>query len=164
MVFIKRHRNKLLTYIVILTYFNVLCHNFSSVEGTTSSSPVSTSQDKDQLSNLFPEDASLSPQFRSLIDSDAGYYYDGDDDPYGIANKDGEDLDYEYDDYENYDGSGEENFSTKVGKWIFNSNFPNTYVILRLVVMKLFEIFKYGYNDSFIWAKNDSRLNDVHNR
>ena len=116
MVFIKRHRNKLLTYFVILTYFNVLCHNFSSVEGTTSSSPVSTSQDKDQLSNLFSEDASLSPQFRSLIDSDAGYYYDGDDDPYGIANKDSKDLDYEYDEYENYDGSGEEGFSTKVGK------------------------------------------------
>ena len=122
MVFIKRHRNKLLTYIVILTYLNVLCHNFSSVEGTTSSSPVSTSHD--QLSNLFSEDESLSPQFRSLIDSDAGYYYDGDDDPYGIANKDNEDLDYEYDEYENYDGSGEENFSTKVGKWIFKSNFP----------------------------------------
>ena len=116
MVFIKRHRNKLLTYIVILTYFQFLCHNFSSVEGTTSSSPISRSQDKVQLSNLFSQDESLSPQFRSLIDSDAGYYYDGDDDPYGIANKDSEDLDYEYDEYENYDGSGEEGFSTKVGK------------------------------------------------
>ena len=116
MVFIKRHRNKLLTYVVILTYLNLLCHNFSSVEGTTSSSPVSAIQDEDQLSNLFSENESLSPQFRSLIDSDEGYYYDGDDDPYGIANKDSENLDYEYADYDNYDGSGEGDISTKVGK------------------------------------------------
>jgi hypothetical protein len=87
------------------------------VEGS-SSSQLSRSEKEKDLRSLFSEGISLSPEFPSTgyADENVEYYYDGDDDPYGIGNEEsnaglGED-DYSYDDLDGND------FSSKSGKII----------------------------------------------
>ena len=120
---LNKRRNKLLTYLVIFMNLYVLCHNFNLVEGS-SPTQFSTSQNDGELSGLFSEEISLSPQFRSIIDADEDeeYYYDGDDDPYGLGNEDGDESYSAVDDtYENYDESTGSEFSSKSGKYLLIS-------------------------------------------
>ena len=119
-----KHRNRLLSSFVIFVYLTLLCHYTLPVEGK-SSPQLPTDADGSDLSDLFSEKISLSPQFRKIaeIDENEEYYYYEDDDPYGLMNGeenestskvDYTDEDY-YDDYDNATGA---NLAAKSGKLI----------------------------------------------
>ena len=113
-----KRRNKLLTYYVIFcVHIFLLCHYSIHVEGN-SSSQLSRSENEKELRSLFSGGISSSPEYPNTgyADENEEYYYDGDDDPYGIGDEEsngslGED-DYSYDDLNGND------FSSKSGRKI----------------------------------------------
>lgn len=109
-----KRRNKLLQFFVISLIYFIVCHPYINVEAKASSQ-VSINKGEIGLSDIFSKAISLSPQYRSIIDTDDNneYYYDEDYDPYGIGNGETVDESSSEDYYSNDESEGNENSSAE---------------------------------------------------
>ena len=112
----------------------LLCHYSIHVEGN-SSSQFSRSENEKELRSLFSEGTSLSPEYPSTgyADENEEYYYDGDDDPYGIGDEEsngslGED-DYSYDDLDGNDFSSKSGRKIKKIYCVFGNKLDNSFPV-----------------------------------